>query len=71
MSTNTEHYTSAPQPITITSADLDAGSGVSQGTFKYYFTSPWKFILSGSYILGEGSDVKSQKGFVTADVEFR
>ena len=70
MSTNTEQYTSQPQPINITSADLDAGSGVSQGTFKYYFTSPWKFILSGSYILGEGSDVKSQKGFVTADAEF-
>lgn len=71
MTTNTEHYTSAAQPITITSADLDNGSGTGTNGLKYYITSPWKFLISGSYLFGGGEeDVKKQKGFITADIEY-
>jgi hypothetical protein len=71
MSTNSEKYTSQPQPISITSDALDAGSGYTPGEWKYNLISPWKFLVSGSYIFGGGvADVKHQKGFITADVEY-
>lgn len=38
--------------------------------FKYDFVSPWKIILSASYVLHEVEDVKKQRGFITADVEY-
>ena len=71
MSTNTEQYTSNPQPITITSTDLDNATGGSISGLRYYVTSPWKFLISGSYLFGGGeSDVKKQKGFITGDLEY-
>lgn len=38
--------------------------------YKFDFVSPWKLILSGTYILHEVEDVRQQKGFITADVEY-
>lgn len=38
--------------------------------FKYDLLSPWHFILSGSYVIREVSDVTKQRGFITADVEY-
>ncbi|MBS1597947.1 MAG: hypothetical protein JST75_06960 [Bacteroidetes bacterium] len=65
MRTNTENY--APE-TTITSQELDGGSS---GSVKYQIASPWRFIGSVSYLFGGGvADVKQQKGFVTADVEY-
>ncbi|MFT3824132.1 MAG: aromatic hydrocarbon degradation protein [Chitinophagaceae bacterium] len=49
-----------------TSQDL----GYSVPTYRYDLVSPWKFIVSGSYIFGEVADVTKQKGFVTADIEY-
>jgi hypothetical protein len=70
MSTNTEQYTSNPQPINITSVDLDNATGSTNG-IRYYVTSPWKFLVSGSYLFGGGeSDVTKQKGFITGDIEY-
>ncbi len=37
---------------------------------KYNFNTPWKVILSGSYIFSEVENVQNQKGFITADVEY-
>ena len=37
---------------------------------KFDFSSPWRFILSGSFVINEVEDVKRQKGFITADVEY-
>lgn len=37
---------------------------------KFDFVSPWKFIVSGSYVINEVEDVKKQKGFITADIEY-
>lgn len=38
--------------------------------FKYDLVSPWRFMLSGSYVIREVSDVTQQRGFITADVEY-
>jgi hypothetical protein len=38
--------------------------------FKYDLVSPWKLMLSGSYVIREVSDVTRQRGFITADIEY-
>lgn len=59
-----------------TKYNLPAGAdSVSLNTFpantiKYDATTPWKFIVSGTFILNEVQDVTKQKGFLTADVEY-
>jgi hypothetical protein len=71
MKTNTEKYTSAPGGlISISSDSLDQATGTSPGTVKYDLASPWKFILSGSYIFGQDEDREKQKGFLTADIAY-
>jgi hypothetical protein len=37
---------------------------------KYNFNSPLKAIASASYVLHEAENVKNQRGFITADVEY-
>lgn len=69
-SMNTSLDTFASHPFNVTSGDLDAQYG-GGNTIKYNLYTPWRFILSGSYLFGGGeSNVRSQKGFVTADVEY-
>ena len=70
MSANTENYTSAPQPIQINSSTLDQASNTSN-ELKFDMFSPWRMLISGSYIFGGGvEDVKKQKGFITLDAEY-
>ncbi|OQP40866.1 hypothetical protein A4H97_14755 [Niastella yeongjuensis] len=38
--------------------------------YKYDFSSPWKFMLSGAYVINGVEDVTQQRGFITADVEY-
>jgi hypothetical protein len=38
--------------------------------YRYDYFSPWKFLVSGSYVIGGLEDVTQQKGFVTADIEY-
>jgi hypothetical protein len=38
--------------------------------FKYDLITPWKFMVSGAYVLHEVADVSKQKGFISADVEY-
>lgn len=44
--------------------------GGSDPEFKYDLVSPWRFMLSGSYVIREVSDVTLQRGFITADIEY-
>lgn len=44
--------------------------GNSTESFKYDLISPWKILVSASYVLNESADVTQQKGFITADVEY-
>ena len=37
---------------------------------KYSLLTPWRFLVSGSYVLREIEDVTKQKGFITADIEY-
>lgn len=38
--------------------------------YAYDYYSPWKFLVSGSYVINAVEDVTKQRGFVTADVEY-
>ncbi len=40
------------------------------GEARYLQNSPWKAIISGSYVFREIENVKKQKGFITADIEY-
>jgi hypothetical protein len=70
MVTNTDKYNSSNPEISVTSAALDQATGTNPGMVKYDLVSPWKFIVSGSYVFEESEDVTKQRGFVTADIEF-
>ncbi len=45
-------------------------SGLTKATFKYTLQTPYKIIGSASYVLHEVENVKKQKGFLTADIEY-
>lgn len=62
--TNTESYQGE---LSQTSEFL---TGNLNATFKYNLITPYKIIGSISYVLREIEDVKKQKGFLTADVEY-
>jgi len=61
------------QTLTARSDSLDQITNVNPpaNSFKYDLYTPWRFLLSGSYIFGSGQkDARQQKGFITADVEY-
>lgn len=39
-------------------------------SYSYDLVTPFKFMVSGSYVLREIEDVRKQRGFLTADVEY-
>ncbi|MEO6869180.1 MAG: aromatic hydrocarbon degradation protein [Ginsengibacter sp.] len=51
----------------ISSLDLTDGQPLVS---KYSITTPWKFIGSASYVFREVQDVRGQRAFITADVEY-
>lgn len=61
---NTESYKGL---LTQNSGDLTSGQ---DGQFKYWHFTPYRLIASASYVLREIQDVRKQKGFITADIEF-
>jgi len=44
--------------------------GSQQIENKYSLNSPMKFMISGSYVFREVEDIRRQKGFITADIEY-
>lgn len=54
-------------PTTVNIRDLNEGFTPE---YRYDLTSPWKFMVSGSYIFGEVADTKKQRGFISADLEY-
>jgi hypothetical protein len=62
--------TQLENPIGSFSVSSDSFTNGERGKAKYIQTSPWKFILSGSYVFREVEDVTKQRGFITADVEY-
>jgi hypothetical protein len=67
MDVNTENYRSTPGTVTVPSSTFTGGETPQ---YKYELNGPWKFLVSGSYVLREIEDVRKQKGFITADVEY-
>ena len=64
VTTNTENYKGT---LTQHSADLNSGN---EGQFTYYHFTPYRFLISGSYVIREIEDVTQQRGFLTADIEY-
>lgn len=66
IATNTENY----YPFgTLTKSSDELRNG-QPGEYKYRMTTPWKALISGSYVFNEVKDVRRQKAFITADAEY-
>lgn len=68
MSVNLENYRSTPGTVSVNSKVFTNGT---TPRYKYELTTPWKFMLSGTYIFNEVEDIRQQKGFITADIEYQ
>lgn len=64
VTTNTESY----HGTMTQSSGLFTGGQDAQ--FKYWLFTPYRLIASASYVLREIEDVRKQKGFLTADIEY-
>ena len=67
MTTNTENYVHTGNSTVTASSDKELNLAP---VYKYDLTSPWRIMLSGAYVLSSVEDVKQQKGFITADIEY-
>lgn len=67
MAVNTENYRTTPGTVTVSS---NVFTGNQTPKYKYELMTPWRIMLSGAYVLREVEDVKKQKGFLTADIEY-
>lgn len=45
-------------------------SNGSPGENRYYQSSPWRAVLSASYVFREVENVKRQRAFISADIEY-
>ncbi len=64
VTTNTESY---QHNLTQSSYTFTNGSDAE---FKYGLLTPYRIMASASYVLREIQDVRKQRGFLTADIEF-
>lgn len=67
LTSNLETPTGMPETFTTTSSAFTNGQ---PGENKYTQESSWKALISGSYVFREVENVKRQKGFISADVEY-
>lgn len=65
LDTDTENY----NDVASASSNQFTLNGVP-GESKYSMLTPWKVLISGSYVFREVQDVRKQKGFITADIEY-
>lgn len=56
-------------PGVYTSNSNEFNGGVTP-TYDYDLNSPWKFLVSGAYVINSVEDVRQQKGFITAEAEY-
>ena len=62
--------TEVENPIETFSVNSKYFTNDKPGEAKYIQSTPFKAIISGSYVFREISDVRKQKGFITADIEY-
>jgi hypothetical protein len=68
-STNLEANTEDYNGLASASSNIFTVNG-QPGESKYSMLTPWKVMVSGSYVFREVQDVTRQKGFITADIEY-
>lgn len=61
---NTESYAGVRSE---NSDNLNSGNA---GSTKYHVTTPYRLIASASFIFNETKDIRRQRGFISADVEY-
>jgi hypothetical protein len=61
--------TPSGQPETFSAASNTYTNG-APGESRYQQTTPWRALISGSYVFRELEDVTKQKGFISADIEY-
>lgn len=66
VTSNTENYTS--QAVRQVNSSLFTDG--EQSRTLYTATTPWKTILSASYVFREVNDTRQQRGFITTDIEY-
>lgn len=66
----TNLVTEVENPVDQFSVSSQTFTNNQPGVSKYVQSTPFKAIISGSYVFREISDVKRQKGFITADIEY-
>lgn len=64
VTTNTETFQGL---LTQNSGDFTGGQDAE---FSYWLFTPYRIMASASYVLREIEDVRKQKGFLTADIEY-
>jgi hypothetical protein len=62
--------TSVENPIGTFEVSSKEFNNNSKGKASYAQKSPWRLIASGSYVFREVEDVKKQRGFISADIEY-
>lgn len=76
METDSENFTNQPQPQRQTTAQIiernvQANSpNPDRGVYDYSISTPFRFIGSASVVLNEVKDIRKQRGFISADVEY-
>lgn len=65
LTANTEGYNGT---ATVSSTRFTGNN--NSGLTQYTATTPWKAIMSGSYVFREIKDTRRQKAFITADIEY-
>jgi hypothetical protein len=67
ITTNLETPSGQPESFSASSNLFTNGQA---GQTRYLQSSAWKAIISGSYVFREVENVKKQKGFISADIEY-
>lgn len=62
--------TELENPVAAFSVSSQTFTNNQPGEAKYIQSTPFKAIISGSYVFREIQDVTKQKGFITADIEY-
>ncbi len=62
--------TQLDNPVSTYSVSSTTFTNNQPGESNYSFNTAWKAIISGSYVFREVENVKNQKGFITADIEY-
>jgi hypothetical protein len=72
LTTDTENYhgiqTQSSKDV-INYQNITLGLNVTD-RLKYNLNTPWRFMLSGSYVFREIENTKKQRAFITADIEY-